>query len=211
MAKRLLAVVLVLIVLASGCIGSKKSEQTTATQTIAAAGPYTYKLSESEVGDSWKMIWEAKNMAGWNLDQQKEFAADGITDAAGWTFVRGNETIYIWARDFAINDDLVKVESKKIHVTPYAGSVDWKEVTELPQYGDIARVGVFGAKETANLFLYLAQNNTMLFIQYTNQAYNGYPRYEKELVTGKSNLFADKRFLIGLAKKMLAKPATASP
>ncbi len=182
------------------------------TQALAT-GMYAYRLSEKDIGGGWQLIQEYKNLAEWPLDQQKTFAADGIVDAAGWKYAHGNETLHVWARNFNTLDELVKVESEKVSVSPYEGSAYWKDVSELPQYGEMARIGVFDVrnnKEYTSLFLYVAQNKTMFFVQYANQLFNGHERYEKALVENKSNLFDDKRFLISTFKKIEAKSATNS-
>lgn len=183
------AAILVLVVLVSGCLGKEKVE----TQNLPTTGAYVFKLPESEIGEGWKLVWEAKNMVDWPLEQQKEFASKGIVDAAGWKYVRGNESLYIWARNFANLADLEKVESKTL--SPFS----WKDISALA-FADVAQIGVFGPnKEFTTLFLYAAQNNTMFFVQYTNQFFNEHERYDK------TNLFDDKRFLVGLARKLLAK------
>ena len=200
--KVILALLFVALLLASGCAGKKTEPQ--GTQTIPAGSAYAYKPDIKDIGEGWQLVWEAKNLVGWPLEQQKTFATDGIADSAGWKYLRGNETLHIWARNFNSLDELVKVESEKVSVSPYKGSIYWKDVSELPQYGEMARIGVFSAandKENTNLFLYVAQNKTMFFIQYTNQQFNGHERYEK------IKLFDDKRFLIGLFKKISAKSA----
>ena len=200
--KLIFVLLFIAMLLASGCAGKKTEPQD--TQIIPTGSAYAYKPDIKDIGDGWQLVWEAKNMAGWPLDQQKTFATDGIVNAAGWTYSRGNETLHVWARNFNSLDELVKVESEKVSVSPYKGSFYWKDISELPQYGEMARIGVFDTKsdkEYTNLFLYVAQNKTMFFLQYTNQIYNGHERYEK------AKLFDDKRFLIGLFKKISAKSA----
>ena|SRR3989344_7590693 len=183
------------IILASGCITGKATD----TGSDLQASPGTaLALDPTEfLGEGWTLVWAAKTMADWPLDQQKDFAVKGVADAAGWRYTRGNESIYIWARNFNTVNELQAVEDKVVF-----DLFSWKETSALA-FGDVGQVGEFInamlGKEYNNLFLYLAQKNTMLFIQYTNQIYNGHERYDK------ANIFADKRYLIGIARKIYEK------
>ncbi|MEK6807495.1 MAG: hypothetical protein AABX75_00545 [Nanoarchaeota archaeon] len=184
------------IILASGCVTGNATD-TSADSLQASQGTALALNPTAFLGDGWTLIWEAKTMADWPLEQQKDFASKGITDAAGWRYVRGNESIYVWVRNYDTVNDLQAVEDKIIF-----DLFSWKDTTALA-FGDVGQVGEFVnamlGKEYNNLFLYLAQKNTMLFIQYTNQIYNGHERYDK------TNIFADKRYLIGIAKKIYEK------
>jgi len=200
--KLIIGAIIVLFVLSSGCFGFGDKTNANSQQEPAAAleGPYKYKLSESELGEGWQLVWEAKNMAGLPLEQQRAFASYGITNAAGWQYVRGNESLYVWARDFENKDKLVELEESKILLP-----LNWKKAKKLA-IGDMGYVGMLMVADIATgyrgdpvLTAYVARGDETFFVQYTNFPYEGRSIYDGE------NQPALERFIVGLARKLLEK------
>lgn len=149
--------------------------------------PYRFKLADSDLKE-WKLVWEAKNLAEWPEDQRKSFITKNIDDAAGWRYEKGQETLEIWARNFASEDDLNKIE---IGIT---NPIFWKAQSALA-FADYAMVGIHVSEKPSPLLVYAAKNKTTFYINY----------YNKDGTYDAAQITKDKAFLVSLAKKILAK------
>ncbi|MBI2041045.1 MAG: hypothetical protein HYT16_02995 [DPANN group archaeon] len=136
----------------------------------------------------WQLTWEAKNLAEWPEEQRKSFISKNIEDAAGWRYQRGTETLEIWARDFASEEDVRKIE------TGITNPLFWKAQSALG-FADYAMIGVHVSEKPSPLLIYFAKNRTIFYINY----------YNKDGVYDASQITKDKALLVLLAKKMLAK------
>ncbi|MEM2873961.1 MAG: hypothetical protein QW063_00675 [Candidatus Nanoarchaeia archaeon] len=188
----LFGVILVAIVMGSYFFFYSILHSNSNVQELPKTGLAVYEPTDLLAG--WTIAEARTNLAQIPSDLRANWLTQGVVDGALWHYTRGEEDTFVWIRIYPDRKTLENNDKE------FWNALNWLSASYVG-IGDRARIGLYRGDPTAYypLMIYVDKNNTMLYIAYynhKNKAYNA---------TDEVRVSADKRFLLGLAKGMLAK------
>jgi|GEM_PF-6022156 len=170
--------------------GYFNKDDNTITEINDITGPMKiYSPASNMLENNWTMT-SASTMNKFSLELVKQLKTEGVTDAALWEFKRGNESAFVWVREYST------LELRKQWDNQFTSIFKWHNVTWL-LFGNPGMIGIYSPSKTTNppLMLYAADQNMMIYISYYNSENSAYVASE--------NPYADKRWMIDLATDIL--------
>lgn len=161
------------------------------------SGPLV-EYSPAEFLSGWKIKSEYLTLADMPMEKKQEFfEIENLNDIATWEFKKGDDTIFVWTRQFADEAAAQKDANSAFGMFAWRAEVNPTALS----FGNEGKVGVYRITGHDPLLAFVRQNNTVMSVAYyntNNEEYNA------------AKLSDDRIFLIGLAKKIMTKIAAAN-
>lgn len=189
MKKLLIAIPIILLFLASGCVTGwfAKEDDSNTPQLNFTTGP-AYEYNPTEYLPDWELVSEKPRLGKMPLEIQEELNELDILDAATWEYQRGNESLYVWAKVYETSEGAINASK------PFTSIFAWPSSKTYLAFADEGAVGVYrNFREAPPLLIYAVKDDVFIHITYYNEDGKYNPEREPE----------DKLFLINLVKSVL--------